>query len=89
MLGCRHEQVSRGLSDPGVCQVRAAEGWRGSGVELGHGLTLVRWKARARGYNRQEERGRDDGLLDLARSGNGWNWGSKGSELEVKKGQSQ
>ena len=49
MLGCRHEQVSRGLSDPGVCQVRAVEGWRGSGVEVGHGLTVVRWKARPGG----------------------------------------
>lgn len=46
-------------------------------------------EGKARGHNRQEERGRDDGLLDLARSGNGWNWGSKRSELEVKKGQSQ
>lgn len=46
-------------------------------------------EGKARGHNRQEERGRDDGLLDLARSENGWNWGSKGGKLEVKKGQSQ
>ena len=46
-------------------------------------------EAKAQGPWRTVERCRDDGLVDLVRSKDGWSWGSRGSELKVRRWWSQ